>query len=75
MKSEIPIRTWRWLGVNEIDNLPDEIREIHVNSNETISIVDTNPGRIRVTVEENARFNYIGIFIDEKNLFELEGAR
>lgn len=65
MKSEIPIRTWRWLGVNEIDNLPEEIREIHVNSNETISIVDKNPGRIRVTVEENAQFNYTGILIDD----------
>ena len=64
MKSEIPIRTWRWLGVNEIDNLPEEIREIHVNSNETISIVDTNPGRIRVTVEENAHHSKCSVNCD-----------
>lgn len=68
MKSEIPVRTWRWLGVNDIDNLPDECREIHVKPGENISVVDTKPGRMKVTVEDNANFSYTGILIDEKNI-------
>ena len=74
--SEIPMRTWNWLGVNEVSTeVESEEKNFIVNANESKKISEVNLSKnssakkIHVTVEENANIDLIVVDLSENDSF------
>ena len=74
--TEIPMRTWNWLGVNEVTvDIKPEIQTININAGETQKITEINLSpntfakKLHFKVEDNAQLDLIVVDLSEADSF------
>lgn len=74
--TKIPMRTWNWLGVNEVTvDVEPKVKTININSRETQKVTDINISselsakKLHFKVEDNAQLNLIVVDLSEADSY------
>ena len=74
--TKIPMRTWNWLGVNEVTvDVEPEVKTININSGEIQKVTDINISselsakKLHFKVEDNAQLNLIIVDLSESDSY------